>query len=146
MEEKKRVGAGVGALIKKGDMFLLGHRHDDPDKANSALHGEGTWTMPGGRLEFGETFEDGIKREVLEETGMRLNNVKVICVSNERVSDAHFVTVGLMCEDFTGEPKIVEPEEITEWKWFPLDNPPSPMFFPSEKVLKNFKEGVFYKY
>lgn len=44
---------------------LLGQRHSDPEKADSALHGEGTWTMPGGKLHFGESFEEGATREVL---------------------------------------------------------------------------------
>ena len=61
--EKKRVGAGVGVMIlNKDGKVLLGKRHDDPQKADSALHGEGTWTMPGGSLEVGESFEEWSQR------------------------------------------------------------------------------------
>ena len=81
----------------------------------------------------------------MEETGIRLNDSRVICVNQDIIESAHFVTIGLFSEDFEGEPRVMEPDEITEWKWFDLDNIPSPMFFPSEKVIKNFinKENKF---
>ncbi len=55
-------------------------RHDDPNKADSELSGEGTWTMPGGKLHFQESFEEGAMRETMEETGIKLKTMKVICV------------------------------------------------------------------
>jgi len=144
MEEKKKVGAGFGILILQNSKILLGHRHEDPEKASSLLNGAGTWTMPGGKLEFGESFEEGAKREALEETGLKLNRVNVICVSNDMVETAHFVTIGLFCDDFEGEPKVMEPDEITEWRWFDLNNLPSPIYFPSARVLENYKNKSFY--
>lgn len=138
------MGIGVGVMILKDNRVLLGRRHDDPTKADSALHGEGTWTMPGGKLDFGETFEDCAFREVYEETGIKIKSIKIISVSNDKVPDAHFVTIGVLATDFEGEPMVREPDEITEWRWFPLDSPPTPMFFPSERMLQNYKAGVIY--
>jgi len=142
--EKKKVGVGVGVLMLKNGKILLGRRHGDPAKADSELHGEGTWTMPGGKLEFGESFEAGAKREVQEETGIRLNAVSVICVNNDQNPFAHFVTIGMYSDDFSGEANVMEPDEITEWQWFDLGNLPSPLFFPSAKVLENYKKKSFY--
>jgi 8-oxo-dGTP diphosphatase len=139
-----RVGVGFGVMILKNGKVLLGKRHEDSEKADSLLHGEGTWTMPGGKLHFGESFEAGARREVLEETGMKLNSAKVICLTNDIVRDSHFITIGLLATDFEGEPRVMEPDEITEWKWFSLDNLPKPIFFPSGKILKNYAEGRFY--
>ncbi|MDD5177711.1 MAG: NUDIX domain-containing protein [Candidatus Nanoarchaeia archaeon] len=144
MANDKRVGAGIGVMMLRNNKVLLGKRHDNPGKADSALHGEGTWTMPGGRLEFGESFEDGAEREVLEETGIKLRKFGVICVNNERLKDAHFVTIGLFSEDFEGDPRVMEPDEITEWKWFELDKLPNNIFFPSKKILENYKRKKFY--
>jgi 8-oxo-dGTP diphosphatase len=145
MQEKKRVGAGVGVMIlNKEGKVLLGKRHSDPHKADSELHGEGSWTMPGGKLEFGETFEEGIIRETREETSIILNSVKVITVQNDKNEHAHFVTIGLFSDDFKGEPKIMEPDEIVEWQWFDIDKPPKHMFPPSAKLLKNYKQKRFY--
>ncbi|OHA18935.1 MAG: hypothetical protein A2836_03390 [Candidatus Taylorbacteria bacterium RIFCSPHIGHO2_01_FULL_45_63] len=140
----KKVGVGFGVMMMKGNKILLGRRHADPEKADSELSGEGTWTMPGGKLEFGESFEEGAKREVHEETGMQLKDAKVICVNNDKTNDAHFVTIGLFSDNFEGEPKVMEPDEIVEWKWFPLNEFPSPLFFPSAKILENYKKSLFY--
>ena len=143
-QNKKKVGAGFGVMIMKDGRVLLGRRHSDPEKADSELHGEGTWTMPGGKLEYGESFEDGAKREVREETNLLLKDVKVICVNNDKNEFAHFVTVGLFSDNFSGEPRVMEPDEIVEWKWFDLDNLPTPMYFPSVKVAENYKKKLFY--
>ena len=131
-------------MLFRNNKILLGRRHDDPEKASSQLNGAGKWTMPGGKLDFGETFEEGAKREVKEETGIELNTAKVICVNNDKVETAHFVTIGLFSEDFNGEPKVMEPDEITEWQWFDLDNLPSPIYFPSAEILENYKKKLFY--
>jgi 8-oxo-dGTP diphosphatase len=144
--ETKKVRAGFGVMILREGKVLLGQRHVDPGKADSELHGEGTWTMPGGKLEFGESFEEGALREVFEETGLTLNkkDLQVISVANDRVSDAHFVTIGLFCDTCLGEAKVMEPDEITRWEWFPLDALPQPLFFPSEEVIINFQHKRFY--
>ena len=144
----KKVGVGVGVMIFRNEKVLLGKRHIDPQKADSELHGEGSWTMPGGKLHFGESFEQAVIREVFEETGIKIDKekLKVICLTNDIVEDAHFVTIGFLCNDFEGEPKVMEPDEITEWKWFSLDELPSPIFFPSQKILKNCLAKEFYKY
>ena len=144
MSDKKRVGAGFGIMLLRDGKVLLGRRHDDAEKADSLLHGAGTWTMPGGKFEFGESFEDGAKRELMEETGIVLDRVKVVCVSNDVVEDAHFVTVGFFSEYFSGEPRVMEPDEITEWGWFDLDDLPSPVFFPSERILECYFENKLY--
>jgi len=145
MAEDRKVGVGFGVMVLKDGKVLLGKRHEDPVKASSLLNGAGTWTMPGGKLHFGETFEAGAKREVIEETGIKLNKVEVICVSNDMVETAHFVTIGLFSDAFEGEASVMEPDEITEWKWFDLNNLPNPIFFPSAKVLKNYLGKKFYE-
>ncbi len=143
MSEKK-VGVGFGVMLLRDGKVLLGKRHDDPDKASSLLNGAGKWTMPGGKLDFGERIEDGAKRELFEETSIALNKSSVICVNQDMVEGAHFITIGVNAIDFSGEPKVMEPDEITEWKWFDLNNLPTPLYFPSEKLLNNYKQDKFY--
>ncbi|MBU3668744.1 MAG: NUDIX domain-containing protein [Candidatus Taylorbacteria bacterium] len=145
--ETKKVGVGFGVLVLKEGKILLGRRHTDPSKADSELHGEGTWTMPGGKLEFGETFEEGAIRELKEETSLvtQVNDLEIISLANNRVPDAHFVTIGLVCTAFEGTPSVMEPDEITEWDWFSIDDLPDPLFSPSAEILENYKEGVIYR-
>lgn len=140
----KKVGAGSGLMLLKNGKVLLGRRNEDPEKADSELNGAGTWTMPGGKFEFGESFEDGAKREFLEEAGMILDRVKIICVDNSKIERAHFVTLGMFSEYFVGELRVMEPDEIVEWVWFDLDELPSPLYFPSRRILENYMKGWFY--
>ncbi|KKS66113.1 MAG: MutT/nudix family protein [Parcubacteria group bacterium GW2011_GWA1_42_7] len=146
MSDIKKPGVGFGVMIEKKGKILLGRRHSDPKKASSELHGEGAWTMPGGKLHFGETPEEGACREVLEEIGVKINSrrLKLISVSNDMVSDAHFITLGFRYPSFKGSPKVMEPDEIVEWRWFNPKALPSPMYFPSERVFKHFKRGKIY--
>lgn len=81
---------------------------------------------------------------MLEETGITVNKLNVICVNQDMVETAHFITIGLFCDTFSGEPKVMEPDEITEWRWFDLNNLPKPLYFPSAKVLENYKQKKFY--
>lgn len=140
--EKNFPKVGIGIMILKDNKVLLGKRHSDPKKADSELHGEANWTMPGGKLHFKEELEDAAYREVFEETGIKPDKekLKIISVTNDIVEDAHFVTIGFLCKNFQGEPKVTEPDEITEWRWFELNDLPSPIFFPSEKIIKKFTE------
>ena len=145
MEEKKRVGAGFGVIVLNGDgKVLLGRRHPDPDKADSAFRSAGEWSLPGGKLEWGETFEEGSIRETKEETDLTIKNPKVISVHNCKNEHAHFMTVGILAEKYEGEPKVMEPNEMTEWGWFDLNDLPSPRYFPSFEVIENYKNKQFY--
>jgi len=144
MEEQKKVGVGFGVMILHEGKVLLGKRNEDPVKASSMLNGAGRWTMPGGKLDYGETFEEGAKREVLEETNLTIKKMEVISINQEIIETAHFITIGFFSEDFEGEVKTMEPDEITEWKWFELDSLPTPLYFPSAKILENYRQKKFY--
>ena len=63
---------GVGAVIVDGDRVLLVRRATEPLK--------GEWSVPGGMLELGEKLRDGVRREVLEETGLQVEPGEVLDV------------------------------------------------------------------
>lgn len=139
-----RPSVGVGIMLLKNDQVLLGKRNNDPAKADSELHGEGTWTLPGGKLEFKETLEECVHREVLEETGISIGDAKIISLSNDIAEDAHFITLGMLCKDFSGSASVQEPD-IVEWKWFSLTSLPEPMFSPARKIIDNYMQKRLYK-
>ena len=145
MENKKKMGIGVGVIVlNEKNQLLLGLRNDDPEMADSELHLEGTWTMPRGKLEFGESFEEAGIRETKEETNLDVEDVEVICFANDKNQYAQFVTVGMIAKKYSGEVKTMEPDEIVDWKWFDVDNLPKNLYFPSEKVWKNYLANKFY--
>lgn len=144
MKKKPVIGVGFGVMLLRDRKILLGKRHEDPKKADSELHGEGTWTMPGGKLIYQEEIEEGARREVKEETGITLNQAKVICVNADKNEHAHFITFGLLSENFEGGAQVLEPDEIAEWRWFASHELPENIFPASNKILQNFKAKKFY--
>jgi len=129
--EKDRPKIGVGAIIKKDGKILFGKRKN--------AHGDGTWSFPGGHLEFGESVEDCAKRETEEETGLRINNFKKTIFTEDifEKEDKHYITLYAIAEISEGEPIVAEPEKCEEWRWFSWDNPPQPLFIPIENLLKD---------
>lgn len=81
---------------------------------------------------------------MLEETGMILHSARFISLTDDIIPGVHFVTAGFFSDDFSGEPSVMEPDEITRWEWFSLDSLPSPLFMPSRKVLDNYLANTIY--
>jgi 8-oxo-dGTP diphosphatase len=125
------VGVGVAAMIVKDKQVLLHLR--------KGSHGEGTWSLPGGHLELNETFEQGAIRETKEEFGVDIKPIKVISVSNNLSYGKHYVTIGLLAEIISGEPRVMEPDRCTEIKWFPLNKLPKNLFQPSERTIAHYR-------
>ncbi len=113
---------GIGVFIFKDGKFLIGHRQGS--------HGEGTWAIPGGHLEFGESFEQTAIREVSEENGLQIENLRIGAVTNDifEAENKHYVTVWMTSHWKSGEPEILEPHKCLEWRWVDFDTLPQPLF------------------
>ncbi len=138
-------GLGVGVMILKDDKVLLGLRNPNKEKASSELNGQGTWTMPGGKVEYMEKLVDAAKRELEEETSLVATSLKLICISDDMTDTAHYVTAGFLVEEYSGKIKTMEPETILEWKWFDINNLPINMYKPSKKVIEKYLDGIVYE-
>lgn len=139
------IGAGCGVMIfNNKNQLLLGLKNSDKELADSELHEEGTWCMPGGMIEYGETFEEAGAREVKEETGVIVKNLEVFCVQTDKNEHAHFISVGMIARSFDGTPEVMEKDVIIKWEWFNLDNLPKNIFTPSKKTIDCFLNHKFY--
>ena len=143
--EVKQIRAGCGVMIcNDTHELLLGLRNNDREKANSELHEEGTWTMPGGNIEYGESFEEAGIREAKEETNLDVSDLEVICVQTDKNKYAHYISVGMIAHCYKGNPQVMEPDEIIKWEWFDINNLPKNIFSPSKKTIDCYLSHIFY--
>jgi 8-oxo-dGTP diphosphatase len=118
-----RVGVGVLVFDAAGRV-LLGLRR--------GAHGAGTWSAPGGHLEWGESFEDCARREVAEETGLMLDELQAGPVTNDvfAAEGRHYATVVMLARHPGGTPQRLEPDKCERWDWFDWQALPEPLFAP----------------
>lgn len=130
MENINRPKVGIGVIIKKDNKILLGKRKN--------AHGDGTWSFPGGHLEFNETWEDCAEREVLEETGIKIKNLRFATATNDifEKEEKHYITIFILADYDEGEVKVMEPDKCEEWQWLSWNDLPSPLFIPIQSLLK----------
>jgi len=128
MERKPNVGVGV--IVIKDGKVLMGKRKN--------AHGEGSWCFPGGHLEFNEMVEECAQREVMEEAGIKIKNMKMGPVTNDifEKEGKHYVTLFVIAEYESGYVQIMEPEKCERWGWFEWNRLPEPLFVPNQNLLK----------
>lgn len=126
---QQRPAVGVSAIVVRGDRVLLGRR--------LTSHGAGAWQFPGGHLEFGESIETCARREVEEETGLRLTTLMLGPYTNDifQTEGRHYITLFVIASDAGGVAEVREPEKCAEWDWFRWDTLPRPLFLPIENLL-----------
>ena len=111
---------GCAAIIKREGKVLLAQRGEGKSYA-------GLWEAPGGKLEYGEQPEDCARREVKEETGLKVEKARLVGVASMGAGDfGPWVALFYECE-CSGEPKDLEPEARGPWKWFSLNSLPEPL-------------------
>src|SRR5512135_2490723 len=121
---------GIGTIITRDGQVLLIKR--------KGPHGAGTWSTPGGHLDFGETPEQCAAREAREEVGIDVTEARFRAVTNDLFEDEgrHYITIWMDCKTTSQEPFLAAEREVTELGWFTWDALPGPLFLPLENLLK----------
>lgn len=112
------IGVGVGALI-----------FNDEKKILLALRGplakneRGTWEIPGGAVEFGETLQQALTREIREELGIEINIIKMLHVCDHILpkEHQHWISPTFICQIVKGTPQNKEPGKCEKIEWFSIE-------------------------
>lgn len=105
----------VGAIIRQGDAVLLVRRGTPPN--------QGQWSVPGGSIEWGETIEAAVRREVREETGLTvavgaLAGISEVIAGDNGTPAFHYVVLDYFAEIVAGTPHAAS--DAAEVAWIPL--------------------------
>lgn len=127
---KERPRVGIGIIVVKENCVLLGKR--------KGSHGSGDWAFPGGHLEFLETPEECVYRELFEETGIKASFTYPGPWTNDVFDkEKHYITLFMVVTEFVGEPKVLEPHKCEGWEWFEWDSLPDPLFGSIQTLINN---------
>lgn len=110
-----------------------------------AGYGQGAYALPGGKQRGKESLEECSRRELLEETGMKILRSRPVSVHRTRVPGKPQVfSVGVWAEEYEGRPQLREPNQNTEWEWHDLNRLPAPLFGPTRIVITHFMDKTFF--
>ena len=114
----------VAAIIvnKKEEVLLLDH----------VLRPGSGWGIPGGFLTYGEQSVDAVRRELREETGIELSNLKLLSV---RTINRH---IEILFGAETSETGAVKSREINSLGWFKVDEMPENMNRKQKSIIENY--------
>ena len=131
---------GIGVMLLDDGKILLGHRATNK-KDTGGIYETDCWALPGGKQEYDETFFEGAKREVKEETNLDIDKLELFGVADDIQPDRHYITMHVIAREFSGKLKVMEPGSEDEWRWFSLDKLPDNLYSPAEKFIKAYLES-----
>jgi 8-oxo-dGTP diphosphatase len=128
---------GIGIMVLKGDKILLGKR--------KGSHGAGEYSFCGGHLEYMEGFAECAHREVKEECGIKIKNIRFQGVANLICyTPKHYVQLGLLADWKEGVPTVLEPNKCESWDWYSLDSLPGPISKMAALILQSYKTAQLF--
>jgi ADP-ribose pyrophosphatase YjhB (NUDIX family) len=127
-------GVGCGAAILRDGRLLLVKRLRPPEA--------GSWSLPGGKVEFLEPVADAVVREIREEIGVDIALERPLgVVEMVGLDDQHWVSPIYLARLIAGEPRNCEPAKHADVAWFSPDNPPSPLAAAARQALAALAGG-----
>jgi ADP-ribose pyrophosphatase YjhB (NUDIX family) len=120
------IGVTVCFVVHDGNKNILLQK-----RSQNTRDEQGRWDIGGGALEFGETWEEAVRREVNEELGAEIIELDYLdafnVIRNSNNSPSHWVAIVFAAKVDPDSVKINEPDKIDEIGWFALDEMPKPM-------------------
>lgn len=131
------IGVSAGAMLfnDKGELFLS-------KRSLQTSNERGSWETPGGSVDFGETLEEAVKREIIEEYGVEIEIVEQFPAADHIIPKdrQHWVATTFLAKIKKGQtPKIMEPHKCDGIGWFAFDKLPSPLSIITELDLKHYQ-------
>lgn len=129
-------GVSVDAVIIKNDQILLIQRGVEPNKE--------FWATPGGYVEWDESTQETVKREVKEETNLDVTSTKLVVVYSDPKRHPRQV-INLVYLVFVSNGEIKHGDDAKDIKWFPLDALPAQMAFDHKQNIEDAKITLYEK-
>jgi len=137
------IGVSVGALILNEQRQILLTK-----RSQNARNEKGCWEAPGGSVDFGETLEMAVIREMQEELGINIKIIYQFPAENHLIptEKQHWVATTFLCFlTKNQEPTVQEPEKCDGFGWFDFSDLPRPLSLITQKditKLGNFDLSV----
>ena len=105
---------GLSALVLRGDEILMVQRGRSPHA--------GAWSLPGGKLMWGETIEGGLRREIFEETGLivEVGSLAGVVESIDPLGSYHYVILDYFAQVSGGE--LRHGDDTSDARWVHLED------------------------
>ncbi|QOS97728.1 NUDIX domain-containing protein [Brevibacterium sp. JNUCC-42] len=131
-ENIPRVGVGA-AIIDENRRILLVLRKKAPEA--------GCWSLPGGKVDYMETIEDAVIREIKEELSINIVIDTLLCVTNHIVEaeNVHWVAPTFIAHISSGEVQNLEPHALEKVEWFPIDELPDNITITTTYAINQLK-------
>lgn len=134
---KNQINLGTHIIIKNENNEIL------LCKRNKKF-GFGEWELPGGHLEFQESFEQNLERECKEELGINVKVGKLVSVATNMKYGNHYIIFTFLSKSYQAKPVHKEPHEHSEINWFSLDKLPNKLFISPKYAIDDYLSGNIY--
>ncbi|MFH1400136.1 MAG: NUDIX domain-containing protein [Nanoarchaeota archaeon] len=134
-----RPSIGVATVVVKDGKIAIG---------KDTRKGDAVYGVPGGHWESGETLKECAVREVREESGLVVRDVKLVSVYDFFRSDKNknYVTIGMRADFHKGDFSDLHEEGRLDWDWYTPQEALSLNLFPADRILiQRFLSGVVFE-
>lgn len=130
---KDFIGVGVGGvIINEKEEILLLFRKKEPEA--------GHWCIPGGTVNFFETIEEAILREIDEEVGIKCEILDLLTITDHIIKEekTHWVSPAFLLRLKEGTPENIEKHKHSDIKWFSINNLPRNLTITTKNALEKY--------